>query len=1685
MAAKGLADVAPLAYLEEWPFPAFVFSSLEVSDIGNASNVPLSSPTTPTLRAMRRKNLDSEIPLVWTNEKWRSFSHNRNPRSLMDSNDVRVLNVWLLDDHQSNATLNVTMHLSKTVSKKMELVRVPRYDLSSTSGGRPKLPHSHRKTASTVIVHAIERVPMLHGGTEAVPSKSSTWPPESEYNMGKSFQATSPNVLDPAELVSPMMEVEQDPFSLDDEDDDDEDDDNETMNGWSEQFAGNQTVSLSLTLDALQRSASNNYSDGYLNGTNGFIDPVELPFPSMPGYILQPIRPQESSTFPHNWEDIKWESTVLGAREKWPAWLETVISVVMQVPTECAFYFGPEFYCFHNKAFAKLLPGNPSPFAEPAKVGWYRTYDRLEFYLKAAWEGKSVAFQDDLWFFLSAEHDYSIETYHKWFMLPVKDDRGNVVGVYNSTSESTQDVIYRRRTDCLLNLTKSVSSAKNQADFFQGIAEAASQTQSAIDLPYMLMYQTQLSESAEEKIRELENAKPLDPMPLPGTNLPLNMILKGSVGTNSPNTFVEQEIVVDIPQRLLRKKHFKSKATQLFDEEDESYERRSSAQSSEPTIHLDNSQPAEPVELAWPIREAIVTGKTVFVEDASELTKGFELRSWERLPQSAVVIPMQQKSSRVPNAVLIIGLNIHQPWNKAYRDWISTMRLTLADVLAAVKAFEQETKQRDKAKALADAMSNFLSNAAHELKSPLTLLVGPIEDIVNTTKDPYTKKLSKTARKTCLRLTRLVASLMDYSKLEAGKLTGTYRPLPVAGITMDLATVFEGLPAVSSGRIKLIIDCEQHHVGRNAFIDVDFWEKIVTNLLSNAFKYTREGSVTVRLRYSHDSCILSVIDTGVGIPETEVGLVTQRFHRVESSAGYAEGTGRSHTINEGCQPELNTNLKESVLRTHRSWSSVDLDSSFTFESGQYGKSLVDAECQNNSDSTESTASDAGSSGVLIRGIDPSTLFFQPDDVLLVCDDNNDLREYIANLFSPFVRVEQAKDGIEGYEIAKRVRPGLILSDVNMPRCSGTELLAKVKNDPDLEFTPVILITAKAGEDARVDGILQGADDYMAKPFRSREVIARVNMQMMIGKKRRELEERYLNRTAEMDTIAEYSPVGIARTTAEGSFYFCNRAWFDLSGIEPKLPVPDWSHRVMPEDLQRLSDEWFGFLAGTAEEGNFEWRWDNGNSVAGRFLRLDLVNPKLKGTIGCVWDVTPNKRNEALQQERLDAERHRREEAEAERRQQELLIDVTSHELRNPISAVLQCSMLISQDLQQLKTQVEDHVANKKPYLLTQETVALIDESLDAAESVYECGLSQSRICDDILSLGKLQLDKLQVFPIDTDIAKEITKLIGIFSVEVRKLGITLSHTLGPGVQACPKVRMDPVRFGQCCTNIMTNAIKFTATSDVKKIWLEIDISPFPPAEGSCIRPTQEWKSEDVGDDLMVYVSVKDTGPGLTEASLNKLFKRFAQASSETHTVFGGSGLGLFVTRRLTELMGGRIEVDSTVGEGSTFRFFIKVGKIAASSDIAGPISEIPAQGNLAPPVMTQRKFRILIVEDNDINRKVLNKQLTKAGCITTLAVNGQEGLEALRSQNYSAFDLTFLDIEMPVMDGLTAVRKLREEERRLGMTHNLVVALTGNAREAQREGAIEAGFDEVVVKPYRLEKLLTLMNKMVKIDHSE
>jgi len=265
--------------------------------------------------------------------------------------------------------------------------------------------------------------------------------------------------------------------------------------------------------------------------------------------------------------------------------------------------------------------------------------------------------------------------------------------------------------------------------------------------------------------------------------------------------------------------------------------------------------------------------------------------------------------------------------------------------------------------------------------------------------------------------------------------------------------------------------------------------------------------------------------------------------------------------------------------------------------------------------------------------------------------------------------------------------------------------------------------------------------------------------------------------------------------------------------------------------------------------------------------------------------------------------------------------------------------------------------------------------------------------------------------------------------------------------------------------------------------------------------------------LYLYVAVTDTGPGLTPQELDMLFQRFSQVSPKTHTIFGGSGLGLFVCRKITELMGGRIEVASEQGKGSTFRFFIRVRACQMQKrrtegewepDESTRNAEPDGTGTLTSagrPVVKRRQTdkveqsgprpHVLIVEDNLINQTVLMRQLRHVGLTCEVASNGLEALEKIRAvsrtdldaseERGQPFDCVLMDLEMPVMDGLTAVRHIREEEAQGKLSLNLVIALTGNARQGQIDEAIASGMDEVVIKPYRLDDLLEKIEEMMRV----
>jgi CheY-like chemotaxis protein len=331
-----------------------------------------------------------------------------------------------------------------------------------------------------------------------------------------------------------------------------------------------------------------------------------------------------------------------------------------------------------------------------------------------------------------------------------------------------------------------------------------------------------------------------------------------------------------------------------------------------------------------------------------------------------------------------------------------------------------------------------------------------------------------------------------------------------------------------------------------------------------------------------------------------------------------------------------------------------------------------------------------------------------------------------------------------------------------------------------------------------------------------------------------------------------------------------------------------------------------------------------------------------------------------------------------------------------------CSSLVKTNLWALQEQLQDSFESGQPFQPTQQLLLTMSEDLEALDSIYECGLTQERISNDVLSLGKIQLDMMQLFDADASIAREAHKIVSVFQNEARMKRIELMLDVSPTFEQLGiySVKTDHVRLGQIMTNLLTNAIRFTANSPVRRIQLRVDVGLDPPVEGSCAKPAAGLKTSRaekthlaVREDTPVYIfiAVRDTGPGLTSHELEQLFQRFSQASPKTHIMYGGSGLGLFVCRKLAELLGGRIDVASTPGKGSEFSFFVTARAGAFGPNT--PATNTPAVGSRptsaarAHPAaaFTRDHFakartpHILVVEDNLINRKVLIRQLRHVG----------------------------------------------------------------------------------------------------------
>ena len=462
---------------------------------------------------------------------------------------------------------------------------------------------------------------------------------------------------------------------------------------------------------------------------------------------------------------------------------------------------------------------------------------------------------------------------------------------------------------------------------------------------------------------------------------------------------------------------------------------------------------------------------------------------------------------------LIVGLNPRRPFDDQYRAFLDLVADQLGTALANARAYEDERRRAEALAEIDRAKTVFFSNVSHEFRTPLTLMLGPIENLLSGADGPLTpqqRNAVEILQRNAGRLLKLVNALLDFSRIEAGRAQAIYAETDVAAVTREMAGAFRS--AVEHAGIRFDVDCEP--IREPVFLDRDMWEKIVLNLLSNAFKFTFEGSIRVELRGRGDAFELTVADTGTGIPGGELAHIFERFHRVEGGkARTQEGTGiglaltqdlvRLHggVITAESRKDEGTRF---VVRIPTGSAHLPPERIATPAAPPSATSLASAFV----DEAIRWLPDMPADGLPPRAPAAAGQSHTPPvraERILVVDDNSDMRGYLRQLLRRW-EVTTTGDGASALEQARSEVPDLILTDVMMPGLDGFALLHELRADPRTRSIPVLMLSARAGEEARVSGLGAGADDYMVKPFSARELIARIGSLLNLARARREAED---------------------------------------------------------------------------------------------------------------------------------------------------------------------------------------------------------------------------------------------------------------------------------------------------------------------------------------------------------------------------------------------------------------------------------------------------------------------------------------------------------------------------------------------------------------------------------------------------
>jgi PAS domain S-box-containing protein len=740
---------------------------------------------------------------------------------------------------------------------------------------------------------------------------------------------------------------------------------------------------------------------------------------------------------------MDWSRTRVGPIEAWPQSLRTSVSTCLNSRFAILIWWGPDLIMLYNDAYREIIASkHPAALGNPGRECWPEIWDTIGPMLEGVMQRGEATWSDDL-LLLLARHGYPEECYFTFSYSPISDESGGIGGVFTPVMETTERVIGERRSNTLRELAGASVEGRSENRMWSLAAEVLGRNRH--DISFAVFY----SLSPERKYVQAKSWTGI---------LPNDALCEGSK-----------------------------------------------------ELSLQQSP------LLKAVGEAVRTGEMILVGDLERDCPGLPLGVWGIAPAEVVAVPISSPGQESPMACFLVGLNARKRFDSDYRLFLETIGRQFGSNLAAARAHEEEIKRAEMLAELDRAKTAFFSNVSHEFRTPLTLMVGPIETMLDRARPStttVTREELQLVHRSSMRLLKLVNTLLDFSRIEAGRAKAFYEPTELSTFTADTASAFRS--AMEQAGLEFTIDCQP--LPEPVQVDRDMWEKIVLNLISNAFKFTLAGGVAVRLKSVGEGIELRVEDTGLGIPDDEQSKVFERFHRLEGVRGRThEGTG------------IGLALVQELVKLHagsiRLESAVGRGSTFVVTIPR-GNAHLPLE---RSDSQARVVKSTGASisayvDEAMRWLpanrdvaEPAVPLFAADSVqaphvqtstgrILLADDNADMREYVRRLLGDYYEVQAVSNGIEALAVIRSNPPDLVLTDVMMPELDGFGLLRELRAHEATNTIPVILLSARAGEDARIEGMEAGADDYMVKPFTARELLARVGSHLALGRLRREAAE---------------------------------------------------------------------------------------------------------------------------------------------------------------------------------------------------------------------------------------------------------------------------------------------------------------------------------------------------------------------------------------------------------------------------------------------------------------------------------------------------------------------------------------------------------------------------------------------------